>query len=98
MFPACKTLVRRQAKHEFIVQCGRPRMASRYLAIGSLALLLTTLAASSAVSPLRLHGPRPNLTPGNARLYVIGSRSVPQRQSAAAGKLDSELADLSRHA
>jgi hypothetical protein len=73
-------------------------MASRYLAIGSLALLLTTLAASSVVSPLRLHGPRPNLTPGNARLYVIGSRSVPQRQSAAAGKLDSALADLSRHA
>jgi Subtilase family len=72
-------------------------MALRYLAIGSLALL-TAVAASSAVSTLRLNGPRPNLTSGNARLYVIGSRSAEQRQSVTAGKLDSVLADLSRHA
>jgi hypothetical protein len=72
-------------------------MASRYLAIGSLALL-TVMAASSADPPLRLNGPRPNLTPGNARLYVIGSRSAQQRQSAVGAKLDSVLADLSRHA
>ena len=37
-------------------------------------------------------------TPGNARLYVVGSRSAQQRLSATAGKLDSVLADLSRHA
>ena len=52
-------------------------MALRYLAIGSLALL-TAVAASSAVSTLQLNGPRPNLTPGNARLYVTGSRSAQQ--------------------
>ncbi len=72
-------------------------MVSRYLAIGAL-VLLTAMAASSAVSPLRLNGPRPDLTPGNARLYVIGSRSAQQRQSAVGAKLDSVLADLSRHA
>ncbi len=37
-------------------------------------------------------------TPGSARLYVVGSRSAQQRLSATAGKLDSVLADLSRHA
>jgi hypothetical protein len=72
-------------------------MALRYLAIGSLALL-TAVTASSAVSTLQLNGPRPNLTPGNARLDVTGSRSAQQRLSATAGKLDSVLADLSRHA
>ena len=72
-------------------------MASRYLAIGSLALL-TAMAASSAVSTLPLNGPRPNLTPGDARLYVVGSRSTQQRHSAVAAKLDSILADLTRHA
>lgn len=72
-------------------------MALRYLAIGSLALL-TAVAASTADSTLRVNGPRPNLIPGHARLYLIGSRSAQQRQDAAAGKMDSVLADLSRHA
>jgi hypothetical protein len=72
-------------------------MALRTLVIGALAVL-TALAASSADSPLYLNGPRPNLTPGNARLYVVGSRSAQQRQSTTARKLDSILADLSRHA
>ena len=72
-------------------------MALRTLAIGSVAVLMA-LAASSANSPLQLYGPRPNLTPGSARLYVVGTRSPEQRQSATAGKLDSILADLSRHA
>jgi hypothetical protein len=72
-------------------------MALRYLAIGSLCLL-TAVAASSAVPALQLNGPRPNATPGDARLYVTGSRSAEQRLSAIAGKLDAILADLSRHA
>jgi Subtilase family len=72
-------------------------MASRYLAISVLALL-TTVAASSAVFTLQLNGPRPNQVSGNARLYLVGSRSVQQRNNAAASKLDSILADLSRHA
>jgi hypothetical protein len=71
-------------------------MASRYLVIGSLALL-TAMAASSAPSALRPNGLRPNVAPGTARLVVIGTRSAQQRQSASAGKLDSILADLSRH-
>ena len=67
-------------------------MASRYLVIGSLALL-TAMAASSAPSALQ-----PKVAPGTSRLYVIGTRSAEQRHSATAGKLDSILADLSRHA
>jgi Subtilase family len=72
-------------------------MASRYLAIGSLALLMT-MTASSAVSRLPVSGEPQHLTPGSARLYVIGSRSAAQRRSGSADKLDSILADLSRHA
>ena len=72
-------------------------MALRTLAIGSLAAL-TALAASSANSPLQLHGQRPNLAPGSAPLYVVGTRSAEQRQSAIGGNMDSILADLSRHA
>ena len=72
-------------------------MALRYLALGLLALL-TAVAASSAGSTLHLNGPRPNQAPGNAHLYVVGSRSAQQRQSPTADKMDSVLADLSRHA
>ena len=72
-------------------------MASRYLTISVLALL-TTVAASSAVSTLQLNGPRPNQVAGNARVFLVGSRSLQQRNNAAAGKFDSILADLSRHA
>jgi len=72
-------------------------MALRYLAVASLALL-TAVAASSPVSTVRLNGPRPNLAPGTARLYIVGSRSAQQRHSAVAAKMDSILADLSRHA
>ncbi|HLN49979.1 MAG TPA: S8 family serine peptidase [Steroidobacteraceae bacterium] len=72
-------------------------MASRFLAIGALALL-GAVTASSAVGPPYFNGLKPKLTDGNARLYVIGSRSAAQRQSASDGKLDSVLADLSRHA
>ena len=71
-------------------------MSSRYLAIGSLALL-TSIAASSAVSTstVRLHSAA---IPGRAHLVVFGSRSAQQRRNAADAKLDSILADLSRHA
>jgi hypothetical protein len=72
-------------------------MASRFFAIGALAVL-AAVTASSAVAPLRLNNLRAMVVPGNGRLYVVGSRSAAQRRSAVAGKLDSVLADLSRHA
>jgi hypothetical protein len=72
-------------------------MASRFLAIGALTVL-GAVTASSAVGPPHFNGLKPQLAAGNARLYVIGSRSAAQRQSAVSGKLDSVLADLSRHA
>ena len=68
-------------------------MASRFLAIGALTLL-GAVTASSAVGPPYFNGLKPKLTDGNARLYVIGSRSAAQRQSASDGKLDPVLADL----
>jgi hypothetical protein len=70
-------------------------MASRFLAIGAWAAL-AAVTASSAVLPLRLN--HLQVAPGNAHLYVVGTRSAQQRQSAVDGKLDSVLADLSRHA
>jgi hypothetical protein len=81
----------------FVMRGRKPGMASRYLTISVLALL-TTVAASSAVSTLQLNGPRPNQVAGNARVFLVGSRSLQQRNNAAAGKFDSILADLSRHA
>jgi hypothetical protein len=72
-------------------------MASRFFAIGALAAL-AAVTASSAVTPLRPAGLRPMATAGSARLYVVGTRSAQQRHSAVAAKLDSVLADLSRHA
>src|ERR1700726_4789503 len=72
-------------------------MTSRYLVIGSLALL-TTVTSAAAVSRLPVSGERPDLTSTRARLLVSGSRSEEQRRDATADKLDSVLADLSRHA
>jgi hypothetical protein len=72
-------------------------MASRFLAIGALAVL-GAVTASSAVGPPHFNSLQPKLTAGNARLYVVGSRSAAQRRSAIGGKLDPVLADLSRHA
>ena len=72
-------------------------MASRFLAIGALTVL-GAVTASSAVGPLHFNALQPKIAAGNARLYVVGSRSAAQRQSAIGGKLDSVLADLSRHA
>jgi hypothetical protein len=72
-------------------------MASRFLAIGALTVL-GAVTASSAVGPPHFNALQSKLIPGNARLYVIGSRSAAQRRSAAGVKLDPVLADLSRHA
>ncbi|MGO9036677.1 MAG: S8 family serine peptidase [Steroidobacteraceae bacterium] len=72
-------------------------MASRFLAIGALAVL-GAVTASSAVGPPHFNALQPKLTAGNAHLYVVGSRSAAQRRSASSAKLDPVLADLSRHA
>ncbi len=72
-------------------------MTSRFLAIGCLALL-TTVAASSVVSRSPARGPRPPVSAGSSHLRAVGTRSAEQRQSASVAKLDSVLADLSRHA
>jgi hypothetical protein len=72
-------------------------MASRFLTMGTLAVL-TTMAAAAAVSSLRHPHLRPSATPGTAHLRAFGSRSLQQRQSAAGAKFDGALADLSRHA
>ncbi|MGC1388341.1 MAG: S8 family serine peptidase [Steroidobacteraceae bacterium] len=71
-------------------------MASRFLAIGAMSVL-GAVTASSAVGPAQFNALQSKLAAGNARLYVVGSRSAAQRQSAAAAKLDPVLADLSRH-
>jgi hypothetical protein len=72
-------------------------MRTRYLAMWPVAVL-TAMAASSAVSTFTIHTPRLPVPPGTARLYAIGTRSPAQRASAVDRKLDSILADLSRHA
>jgi Subtilase family len=71
-------------------------MASRYLAIGSLALIAAVAASSSLPDVVRPHGMR--AAPGAAHLYAVGTRSAAQRRSTVSGKMDSMLADLSRHA
>jgi Subtilase family len=72
-------------------------MASRFFALGTLAVV-TTLAAVAAVSTLRHPHLRAGAAPGSARLHVFGSRSLQQRQSAAGAKFDGALAELTRHA
>jgi hypothetical protein len=72
-------------------------MASRFLAIGT-AAILTAIAAVAAVSTLRHPHLRASATPGTSRLHVFGSRSMQQRQSANGAKFDGALADLARHA
>ncbi len=82
---------------EFVVGPWGIGMASRFFAIGGLAVL-AAVTASSAVAPLRPNTLRPAVAAGHGRLYVVGTRSAQQRKSDVAGKLDSILADLSRHA
>src|ERR1700691_1208778 len=76
---------------------GRRHLKSRYLTMSSVALL-AAMAASSAVSTFMRHSPRLRTPAGTAHLYVIGTRSEAQRASAVGRRLDSILADLSRHA
>jgi hypothetical protein len=71
-------------------------MALRFLALAAL-VALSTAGVSSAVAPAQRNGLHAAVSPGTARLYAIGTRSVQQRASADTGKLDSTLADLSRH-
>jgi hypothetical protein len=71
-------------------------MSLRFFAIGSLAAL-AAVTASSAVDPARRINLHHAAAPGSARLYVVGTRSAAQRRSATSAKMDSVLADLSRH-
>jgi hypothetical protein len=75
-------------------------MASRFFAIGTLAVLTTAaaVAAVTAVSTMRHPHLRPAMMPGNAHLHAFGSRGARQGQTAASTKFDGALADLSRHA
>jgi hypothetical protein len=71
-------------------------MALRFLALAAL-VVLSTAGVSSAVAPAQRNALHATSSAGDARLYAIGTRSVQQRSSAPAGKMDSVLADLSRH-
>ena len=71
-------------------------MSLRFLALGTLAVL-STVGVSSAVAPVQRNGLHALSAPGDARLHAFGTRSVQQRASADTRKLDSALADLSRH-
>jgi hypothetical protein len=72
-------------------------MGLRFFAIGALAAWMAA-TASSALAPARPNGPHPAAASGGAHLVAVGSRSAGQRSSGAAAKMDSILADLSRHA
>ena len=72
-------------------------MNLRFFAIGALAVF-AAVAASSDVAPARLINLHHQAAPGTARLYAVGTRSAAQRQSGTTAKMDSVLADLSRHA
>jgi hypothetical protein len=71
-------------------------MASRFLALAAL-VVLSTAGVSSAVAPAQRIGLHATVSSGDARLYAVGTRSVQQRSSPQALKMDSVLADLSRH-
>jgi Subtilase family len=71
-------------------------MALRFLALAAL-VVLSTAGVSSAVAPAQRNALHAASPPGNARLFAVGTRSVQQRSSVEALKMDSVLADLSRH-
>ena len=75
-------------------------MASRFFAIGTVAVLTTVaaVAAVTAVATMRHPHLRPAAIPGTAHLHAFGSRGARQGQTAAGAKFDGALADLSRHA
>ena len=75
---------------------SRFTVALRFFAIGALAISVAMTASSAGTPPFSaLHA---KAAAGRAHLYAIGTRSAQQRQSATSAKLDSVLADLSRHA
>jgi len=71
-------------------------MALRFLALAAL-VALSTSGVSSAVAPAQRNGLHAAVSPGDVRLYAVGTRSAQQRSSVQALKMDSMLADLSRH-
>jgi hypothetical protein len=71
-------------------------MALRFLALAAL-VVLSTAGVSSAVAPAQRNILHALSAPGDARLYAVGTRSTQQRSSAETRKMDSVLADLSRH-
>jgi hypothetical protein len=71
-------------------------MASRFLALAALAVL-SAAGVSSAVAPAQRIGLRSTASSGDARLYAMGTRSAQQRSSVEGRKMDSALADLTRH-
>ena len=71
-------------------------MALRFFALGTL-VVLSTVGVSSAVAPVQRNALHAISPPGAARLYAVGTRSVEQRASGDTRRLDSVLADLSRH-
>ncbi len=71
-------------------------MALRFLALAAL-VILSTAGVSSAVAPAQRNRLHAASAPGDARLYAVGTRSLQQRSSGEALKMDSVLADLSRH-
>jgi hypothetical protein len=72
-------------------------MGLRFFAIGALAAW-TLATVSSAVAPSRSNGLHLAAASGAAHLLAVGSRSAAQRGSRVSAKMDSILADLSRHA
>ncbi len=74
-------------------------MASRFLAIGTLAVVTTLAAGAAAVATFRHSPSRSSAPPGHGRLHAFGSRGAQRREGGSAGaKFDGALADLSRHA
>src|SRR5882672_7616956 len=75
-------------------------MASRFFAIGTLAVLTTAaaVAAITGVATMRRPPERQATIPGSAHLHAFGSRGARQGRTAASAKFDGALADLSRHA
>jgi hypothetical protein len=72
-------------------------MADRFMSLAIVALT-TAAATGSTVLTISLHGVRTTTAQGTAQLHAYGSRSARQQLSAAEGKFDGALADLSRHA
>ena len=74
-------------------------MASRFFAIGTLAMLTTAAAVAAITGAATMrHSHLRQAIPGNAHLHAFGSRGPRQGQTAASAKFDGALADLSRHA